>query len=177
MSRSIASQILRTIPLNSISEQTQHAHMWTCQVVKNGETYLGRHLVANDYYDEGNQVVGRWVGRASSILGIEGQEIHSGDTHFENLRTNTHPTLGGLLTQRTGEDRRALMGGQRAAPFGGKTSIPGPLALTGRPSCVLHPVGDAATGCFIMAAAHRPPSKTRCAGRGLGSGRAAGAVP
>jgi len=90
--------------------------MWTCQVVKNGETYLGRHLVANDYYDEGNQVVGRWVGRASRILGIEGQEIHSGDAHFESLRTNTHPTLGGPLTQRTGEERRAFFDFQISAP-------------------------------------------------------------
>jgi len=90
--------------------------MWTCQVVKNGETYLGRHLVANDYYDEGNQVVGRWVGKASRILGIEGQEIHSGDAHFEHLRTNIHPTIGGPLTQRTGEERRAFFDFQISAP-------------------------------------------------------------
>jgi len=90
--------------------------MWTCQVVKNGKTYLGRHLVANDYYDEGNQVVGRWVGRASRILGIEGQEIRLGDAHFESLRTNIHPTLGGPLTQRTGEERRAFFDFQISAP-------------------------------------------------------------
>jgi len=90
--------------------------MWTCQVVKNGETYLGRHLVANDYYDEGNTVVGQWVGKASRILGIEGQEIHSGDAHFESLRTNVHPTLGGPLTQRTGEERRAFFDFQISAP-------------------------------------------------------------
>jgi len=92
------------------------APMWTCQVVKNGETYLGRHLVANDYYDEGNQVVGRWVGKASKILSIERQEIRSGDAHFESLRTNTHPTLGSPLTQRTGEERRAFFDFQISAP-------------------------------------------------------------
>jgi len=89
--------------------------MWTCQVVKNGKTYLCRHLSANDYYDEGKQVVGQWAGKASRILGIEGQDIHAGDAHFEKLRTNVHP-IGGPLTQRTGEERRAFFDFQISAP-------------------------------------------------------------
>jgi hypothetical protein len=60
--------------------------MFTCAKIRDGGTYLGNHLTANDYYCENESVVGRWVGKAAAELGIEGQPIRKGDTAFEALR-------------------------------------------------------------------------------------------
>ena len=80
--------------------------MFTMAKVHDGSTYLDNHLCANDYYAEGESVVGRWHGRLTTRLGIEpGQHIHAGDAAFQMLRNNINPATGKKLTQRDVKDR------------------------------------------------------------------------
>ena len=72
--------------------------MITCEQIKGGAGYMGRHLSANDYYSEGESVVGHWQGKAAELLGIQGQEVTQ-DT-FEALRSNKHPLTGEKLRPR-----------------------------------------------------------------------------
>ena len=73
--------------------------------IKDGRTYLGQHLSANDYYSKGEQVIGQWVGRGAERFGLAGKSISPGDTAFENLRINRLPDGAGKLTERD-SDRR-----------------------------------------------------------------------
>jgi len=72
--------------------------MFTCAKIRNGSTYLGSHLTANDYYCENENVYGKWVGLAAERLGIEGHAIGAGDAAFEALRQNRLPYGNGRLT-------------------------------------------------------------------------------
>lgn len=77
--------------------------MFTLAKIKDGGTYLERHLAANDYYCEKESVVGIWVGEGGRRLGLD-QEIHAGDKSFENLRNNRCPD-GDKLTPRDSPNR------------------------------------------------------------------------
>ena len=90
--------------------------MFTCHPIRNGETYLSQHLTANDYYAQGEQVLGVWVGQGAELLGLSGQEIGPKDAAFEALRTNRHPSTGERLTERTGRERIAFYDFQCSAP-------------------------------------------------------------
>jgi conjugative relaxase-like TrwC/TraI family protein len=78
--------------------------MSTMAKIKDGSTYLERHLAANDYYCENEAVIGRWVGRGAERLGLQA-EIRAGDPPFEALRKNRHPDGPEKLTPRDGENR------------------------------------------------------------------------
>jgi conjugative relaxase-like TrwC/TraI family protein len=78
--------------------------MFTMAKIKDGATYLERHLSANDYYCENETITGHWQGRAAERLGLRG-EIKAGDRAFERLRQNEHPDGRGRLTPRTCGDR------------------------------------------------------------------------
>jgi conjugative relaxase-like TrwC/TraI family protein len=78
--------------------------MFTMAKIKDGGTYLSRHLTANDYYSENETVVGQWLGRGTERLGLRG-EIRAGDLAFERLRKNRYPDGSGKLTPRDGEKR------------------------------------------------------------------------
>src|ERR1700722_6856496 len=73
--------------------------MFTMAKIKDGRTYLDRHLSANDYYCENETVIGAWVGQGAKYLGLEG-EIRAGDRSFENLRKNRYPNGVEKLTPR-----------------------------------------------------------------------------
>ena len=90
--------------------------MFTCKVIKNGATYLGRHLRANDYYDKGNEITGHWLGQGACELGLEGKAIGENDAAFEALRLNLDPRTGEPLTARTRANRRAFFDFQISAP-------------------------------------------------------------
>jgi len=90
--------------------------VFTCHPIRNGESYLSQHLTANDYYAEGEHVVGVWMGQGAELLGLSGQEIGPKDAAFEALRTNRHPTTGERLTERTGRERIAFYDFQCSAP-------------------------------------------------------------
>jgi conjugative relaxase-like TrwC/TraI family protein len=78
--------------------------MFTMAKIRNGGTYLARHLAANDYYSEREKVVGVWTGQGAEQLGLE-TPIHPGDAAFEHLRNNRNPANFGKLTPRDGGDR------------------------------------------------------------------------
>ena len=61
--------------------------MFTCAKIKNGRTYLGKHLTANDYYTENERVSGKWIGLAAERL----TEINFVSGDCKNL-----PTLPGM---------------------------------------------------------------------------------
>ena len=78
--------------------------MFTMAKIKDGATYLGRHLTSNDYYSEKETVIGHWQGDAADRLGLHGK-IGPNDPFFEMLRQNRHPDGSGKLTARDGHDR------------------------------------------------------------------------
>jgi len=69
----------------------------TARSITGGETYLSKHLRSNDYYAEGEEVAGEWIGKGAKALGLEGA-VH--EEHFEMLRNNLHPFTGEKLTAR-----------------------------------------------------------------------------
>jgi conjugative relaxase-like TrwC/TraI family protein len=74
--------------------------MFTCAKIRNGSTYLSTHLSTNDYYAQGEQVVGVWLGKGAELLGIEGHSIGKEDSAFEALRLNQNADGSGQLTPR-----------------------------------------------------------------------------
>ena len=89
--------------------------MFTMAKIRDGSTYLGSHLTANDYYCEHESVPGHWVGEATERLGLIG-EIHAGNESFEALRMNRHPESGEKLTVRDGDGRIRFYDFQCSAP-------------------------------------------------------------
>ncbi len=71
--------------------------MITARSISGGETYLSKHLTANDYYAEGEKVEGEWIGKGAQTIGLEGAVEAE---HFEMLRNNLHPFTGERLTAR-----------------------------------------------------------------------------
>jgi conjugative relaxase-like TrwC/TraI family protein len=88
--------------------------MITVGVIRNGETYLSRHLRKNDYWAEGEaEVQGEWIGEGAQRLGLHGAVA---DEPFEALRANRHPRTGELLTARDHPGRVAFFDIQLSAP-------------------------------------------------------------
>lgn len=80
--------------------------MFTSAKIRNGSTYLGNHLSANDYYAQGERVIGAWMGATSRKLGLSGVVTPEA---FEALRVNLHPVTGDQLTPRTKDMRRPTL--------------------------------------------------------------------
>ncbi|MFT3784082.1 MAG: MobF family relaxase [Nibricoccus sp.] len=78
--------------------------MFTIAKIKDGGTYLEKHLSANDYYAEGEKIIGHWQGKGAERLGLANQ-ILPGDAAFAALRDNRNPNTGEKLTPRDGEHR------------------------------------------------------------------------
>lgn len=78
--------------------------MFTRGKILDGSSYLGHHLVANDYYCEGEAVFGKWEGKGAERLNIAGLSIKSGDAFFEGFRNNRLPD-GRRMTPRDGHGR------------------------------------------------------------------------
>lgn len=89
--------------------------MFTMAKIRDGSTYLGRHLTANDYYCEQESVTGRWYGEGAVRLGLTG-EISAGNVAFENLRKNRLPDGSAKLTPRDGKHRVRFFDFQCSAP-------------------------------------------------------------
>ena len=88
--------------------------MITVGVIRNGATYLSRHLRKNDYWTEGEKKVeGVWIGRGAKTLGLEGG-VH--DQAFNALRRNRHPETADVLTAREARERVAFFDVQLSAP-------------------------------------------------------------
>jgi conjugative relaxase-like TrwC/TraI family protein len=68
----------------------------------NGTGYAKKHLERNDYYAEGEKVIGEWFGRGAEKLNLTGQvELEQ----FERVRQGLHPETGEKLRQRRSADR------------------------------------------------------------------------
>ena len=78
--------------------------MFTCAKIRSGGTYLKDHLTANDYYNENESVVGKWIGEEAKLLDLENKAIKKNDTAFENLRKNKFPDGSGKLTPKKEND-------------------------------------------------------------------------
>ena len=90
--------------------------MFTAHKIRNGITYLGRHLTANDYHSKGETVEGVWVGKAAERLDLAGQVIGPKDLAFEALRNNRHPSFPDQkLSPRDKADRVAFFDMQCSA--------------------------------------------------------------
>jgi conjugative relaxase-like TrwC/TraI family protein len=76
--------------------------MWTMAKIREGAQWLSNHYATNDYYCEGEKVVGRWEGKGAEILGISGQEILPQDAAFLRIFSGQTPA-GQKLTQRGSE--------------------------------------------------------------------------
>ncbi len=88
--------------------------MITVGVIRNGATYLARHLRKNDYWTEGEkQIQGEWIGQGAKTLGLEG-EVDA--RSFEALRRNRHPLTGQRMTARENKERVAFFDIQLSAP-------------------------------------------------------------
>lgn len=90
--------------------------MFTMAKIRDGRTYLSHHLSANDYYAEGEAVVGTWCGAGAKLLGLLGRPVPARDAAFESLRMNLHPETGKTLTERTAKGRVAFFDFQVSAP-------------------------------------------------------------
>jgi conjugative relaxase-like TrwC/TraI family protein len=63
----------------------------------NAREYFDEHLCAGDYYSQGEQVTGQWIGIGAESLGLSG---HVKADEFLSLCENLDPNTGELLTQR-----------------------------------------------------------------------------
>lgn len=70
--------------------------------LKNAQEYFEEHLCAGDYYDEGQRVVGEWIGLGAERLNLSGK-VRAED--FLRLCENQHPDSGEKLTQRLNTTR------------------------------------------------------------------------
>ena len=59
--------------------------------MRDGAQWLSNHYAANDYYCEGEHVVGSWAGKGAEFFGIAGQQIEPQNEAFLRhlLRANT----------------------------------------------------------------------------------------
>jgi conjugative relaxase-like TrwC/TraI family protein len=76
--------------------------MWTMAKIRAGAQWLSNHYTANDYYCEGEKIVGEWVGKGAEYLGISGKEIESQSKEFLAIFSGKTPT-GEKLRQRASD--------------------------------------------------------------------------
>src|SRR5258708_12897516 len=67
--------------------------------MRDGAQWLSNHYAANDYYCEGEHVLGSWVGRGAEALGILGQSIEPQNAAFLRIFSG-HTPSGEKLKQR-----------------------------------------------------------------------------
>jgi len=67
------------------------APVWTMAKMRDGAQWLSNHYAANDYYCEGEHVVGSWAGKGAEILGIAGQQIEPQNEAFLRLFSGQTP--------------------------------------------------------------------------------------
>src|ERR1700736_3163821 len=81
--------------------------MLTIRAMSDGKGYSARHLEYNDYYAEGERVVGEWFGRGAELLGLGGAVMTE---DFEAVRQGLDPNTKEFLRVRQSADRVAADG-------------------------------------------------------------------
>jgi conjugative relaxase-like TrwC/TraI family protein len=79
----------------------------TIRAMSDGKGYSSRHLENNDYYAEGERVVGQWRGRGAELLGLSGGVKTE---EFEAVRQGLDPKTNEFLRLRLSADRLAADG-------------------------------------------------------------------
>ena len=59
--------------------------------MRDGAQWLSNHYAANDYYCEGEHVVGSWAGKGAEFFGIAGQQIEPQNEAFLRLFSGQTP--------------------------------------------------------------------------------------
>ena len=67
--------------------------------IRGGSDYMKHYLLANDYYSEGESVVGEWKGKLAEKFGLEGKDVVR--EVFEALSKNLHPSTEEKLRPRS----------------------------------------------------------------------------
>lgn len=67
------------------------------------KSYFAQGLSREDYYSQGQEIIGNWGGKAATILGLDGP-VTQGE--FNALTENVHPMTGERLTPHTRSNRR-----------------------------------------------------------------------
>jgi len=78
----------------------------TIKAMAGGETYAAHHLSNNDYFAQGETIVGQWMGRGAELLGLEGAVTME---QFDAIRQGFDPSTGEFLRQRQNVDRYGLV--------------------------------------------------------------------
>jgi conjugative relaxase-like TrwC/TraI family protein len=81
--------------------------MLTIRAMTDGKGYSARHLEHNDYYAEGERVIGEWFGRGAEVLGLGGTVVGE---DFEAVRLGLDPRTHDFLRVRKSADRVAADG-------------------------------------------------------------------
>ncbi len=81
--------------------------MLTIRAMTGGEGYAKRHLEHSDYYDQGRQISGEWMGQAAEQLRLRGKVR---EEQFEAIRQGLDPHTGEFLRVRQSADRIAENG-------------------------------------------------------------------
>jgi conjugative relaxase-like TrwC/TraI family protein len=76
--------------------------MLTIRAMTDGKEYSARHLEHNDYYAEGERVIGKWFGRGAEVLGLGGAVTREA---FEAVRQGLDPRSHDFLRVRKSADR------------------------------------------------------------------------
>ncbi len=71
--------------------------------LRNAQSYFDEHLAVGDYYSEGKQIVGTWIGSHATALGLSATVRKD---EFLKLCENRHPQTGKRLIVRTNHTRR-----------------------------------------------------------------------
>lgn len=77
--------------------------MITIKQIRGMLSYFEKYLSQNEYYSEGEKIVGRWRGKLAEMLGIEGHKVTG--KNFTALQNNKHPVTGEKLRPRSAEVR------------------------------------------------------------------------
>ena len=85
--------------------------MLTIRAMSNGSGYSKQHLERNDYYAEGERVVGQWYGKGAAMLGLQ-NEVSA--EQFEAVRQGLHPETGEMLRPRRSADREGKDGSKQS---------------------------------------------------------------
>src|SRR5271157_1266657 len=71
---------------------TKHAEVFISGTTRDlGAQWLSNHYAANDYYCEGEHVVGSWAGKGAEFFGIAGQQIEPQNEAFLRLFSGQTP--------------------------------------------------------------------------------------
>ncbi len=81
--------------------------MLTIRAMTDGKGYSARHLEHNDYYAEGERVIGEWFGRGAEVLALGGAVMSE---VFEAVRQGLDPSTHNFLRVRKSADRVAADG-------------------------------------------------------------------